>query len=73
MRTCANPLLSPDELRAALAEACKAAGGQKAWAALHGVSAPYVCDVLAGRREPGPTILEPLGFVRVTHYQRAAI
>ena len=56
-------------VRDALIAACKAAGGQKAWAAQHGVSAAYVCDVLAGRREPCESILRPLGFERVALYR----
>lgn len=43
---------------------------QTAWAKKHGVSAAYVSDVLAGRREPGKLILDALGLERVTSYRR---
>ena len=45
-------------------------GSQKALAAKLGVSAPYLGDVLNGRKEPGPAILEPLGLERVVSYRR---
>ncbi len=54
-----------------LSEACKEAGGQGAWAALHGVSPTYVSSVLHARIEPGRAILEPLGLVRVIVYREA--
>lgn len=49
-----------DRLRAA----CAGAGGQAAWGRQHGVSVSYVHDVLRGRREPGDTVLRPLGLQR---------
>lgn len=49
-----------DELR----EACKAAGGQSAWAKANGVSPQYVSDVLRGK-PPGDAILSALGIERV--------
>lgn len=49
--------------------ACEAAGGQKAWAAAHHVSASYVNDVLQARRAPGDAILRALGFARVICYR----
>jgi len=54
------------ELRAA----CAASGSQKAWAAQAGVSQAYVNDVIRGRREPGDSILGPLGIERVITYRR---
>lgn len=56
---------------AALRRACHAAGGQRAWAAAHGVSEQYVCDVLAARRDPGPAILRALGLVKAVRYVNA--
>jgi len=53
-----------------LREACAAAGGQKAWAEQHGISASYVNDVINSRRDPGDSILRGLGLVRVTVYRR---
>lgn len=49
-----------DRLRAA----CAGAGGQAAWGRQHGVSQQYVHDVLRGRRQPGDTVLRPLGLQR---------
>jgi hypothetical protein len=31
-------------------------------------SPQYLCDVIGGRREPGPKILEPLGLIAETIY-----
>lgn len=52
-----------------IAAACKHAGGQKAWAEANGLSAGYVSDVLNARREPGKSVLDALGLVRVVRYQ----
>lgn len=59
------PLAVLDDLDvfARLRAACKAAGGQKAWAEAHGMSAQYVCDVLAARRPIGKDVLRALGLV----------
>ena len=35
-----------------------------------GISESYLCDVLKGRKEPGESILEPLGLERVIRYRR---
>lgn len=51
-------------VRKMLREACDAAGGVRAWARDNGVSAPYVSDVLAGNKGPGPAILDPLNLDR---------
>lgn len=34
-----------------------------------GISKQYLCDVLAGRREPGPAILEAMGIKRTVRYE----
>lgn len=52
-----------------LSQACKEAGGQKAWAQMHGVSPAYVSSVLHARCEPGKVILDALGLVRVIRYR----
>lgn len=57
------------EVHRRLAAACKKAGSQKAWAEAHGLSAAYVCDVLSARREPGQSILDALGLVRIVRYR----
>lgn len=45
-------------------------GSQKKCAAAMKVSQQYLSDVLKGRRELGPSILEPLGFAARTIYIR---
>jgi len=45
-------------------------GTAKRWAQFNNVSAAYVCDVLAGRRDPGEKILDALGIERITLYRR---
>ena len=61
-------MISTDEMRRLLREACKAAGNQRAWAKANGVSDTYVSDCLAGRREPGDSIARALGYKPVTMY-----
>ena len=60
--------LSEEFVRGFLREECAKAGGQAAWAELHGVSAAYVNDVLHGRRDPGDSICAPLGLRRQVAY-----
>lgn len=52
------------DLIAILRSACAAAGGQAAWAAAHGLSPQYVCDVLRGRRDVSERLANELGFFR---------
>lgn len=45
--------------------------GDDSWASLAeriGVSRAYLSDILRGRRDPGPTILEFLGLRKVVSY-----
>lgn len=56
-----------------LSAACKAAGSQRAWAEKNGVSPAYVCDVINARRDPGQSILNALGLVRVVRYRTKSI
>lgn len=70
-RLVSAPLISAADVRARLAAACVEAGSQKAWAAAHGVSGAYLCDVLKGNREPGESILFAMGLVRVVGYAPA--
>ena len=53
-----------DGLRKYLRRECDKVGSQKGWAAQHGLSLPYVNDVINGRREPGESILAALGYER---------
>jgi hypothetical protein len=59
-----------DEVIALLRRRCEAGGGQNAWAKANGVSGAYVSDVLSRRREPGQSILDPLGLEKVVGYRR---
>ena len=43
-------------------------GSQRAFAKSIGVSPAYLSDVLKGRREPGPKILDALGITRRATY-----
>lgn len=54
-----------------LRSACEAAGGQQAWAKLHGISPQYVSDVLNARRDPGASILRALGWRRIVTYRKS--
>jgi hypothetical protein len=56
------------QVRELLRRNCQEAGSQQAWAALHGLSAPYVSDVLGGKRAPADAILGALGLQKVVIY-----
>ena len=45
-------------------------GAQAALAKELGVSQAYISDVLAGHRNPGPTILKSLGLTKVVRYEK---
>lgn len=62
-------MLSVDQVRKRLREKCDAAGSQAAWAKAHGVSAAYVSDVIAGRREPGEAILKAFKLRKIVLYE----
>lgn len=53
--------MTEDDVRALLHKATDKAGGVRAWARLHKLSAAYVSDVRLGRRSLGPAILDALG------------
>lgn len=57
------------EVLAALSESVTAGGSQRSWCKTHGISPPYLSDVLNGRRDPGPKILDVLGLEPVTLYR----
>lgn len=63
-------MLMESEVRLVLKSRCDRAGSCKAWAIKHGVSQPYVCDVIYGRRYPGEKILKALGLRRVIGYEK---
>lgn len=60
------------EVRDLLTSECQKAGGQKAWAIAHGISAAYVSDTLQYRREPGEKILAALKLRRIVTYEMDA-
>jgi DNA-binding transcriptional regulator YdaS (Cro superfamily) len=60
------------ELRTLLRAAIKAAGSQKAFAGLCGISPAYLTDILKGRRAMGPKILKQLGYRRTHSYEAIA-
>jgi hypothetical protein len=54
-----------DRLRAAVEQS----GSQAAFARAHELRRTYLSDVLCGRRQPGPTILEALRLTREVTYR----
>jgi hypothetical protein len=62
--------MTEEQVIALLARECEKAGSQLAWAKANKLSAPYVGDVLRGRREPGKGILVALGLEKVVTYRR---
>ena len=64
--------LTEHQVRERLVQACKEAGGQKAWARHHGISVQYVNDVARYRRPPGDLIVRALGLRRVVRYEEDA-
>ncbi len=66
----ADIYLDSEEVRRALAAACKRAGGAKQFGRTHALLTSYVNDVLKGEREAGDALLAALSLVRVTRYKR---
>ena len=62
--------MTADDVRYLLRRACAKAGSALAWAKANGFSAPYVSDVLRGRREPGPRMCETLRVVPEVIYRK---
>jgi predicted transcriptional regulator len=58
------------DVLAIIRRAADEAGTQVALAERLGVSQAYLSDVLNGRRDPGESILGPLGLERVVVYRR---
>jgi hypothetical protein len=57
--------ISP-EFYADLRKSCDLAGSQSRWAEAHGLSVGYVNDVLNARKDPGPALLQAIGWRRVS-------
>ena len=64
--------MTKDQLLEMLRKQAAAYDTDTQYARLLGVSPQYLCDILAGRREPGRKILEPLGYQRVVEYRRVS-
>ncbi len=69
----APALLDAIGVFAVLRQACEAAGGQKAWAEAHGLTAQHVNDVLSCRRDISDRVLSALKLRRVVRYAQASI
>jgi DNA-binding transcriptional regulator YdaS (Cro superfamily) len=61
--------MDEDDVVGLLLNRIEKSGSQKAWADMHGVSAPYVSAVITGRAPPAGKILRALGVERVTMYR----
>lgn len=55
---------------AVIRRTAKEAGTQTVLAERLGISSAYLSDVLNGRKDPGESILAPLGLERVVTYRR---
>lgn len=62
--------MTPDQVRQLIVVQCRKAGSQIAFAKRIGVSAPYLNDILRGKREPAATICDALGIERVVSYRK---
>jgi len=65
--------VNADDVRTLLRKEVDREGGQRAWARKHRVSAMYVSYVLSGEREPGDSILKPLGLERIVSYRKRSV
>ena len=54
--------LTPDAMIDLLRAECETEGGQRPWAAKHGVSPQFVSDLLRGRRNISERVAEALGY-----------
>ena len=64
--------MTRDELIELLQRKVQRAGTQAALAKELGITAAYLGDVLNGKRKPGPTLLNAIGFRRVITYVKAS-
>lgn len=62
--------MTKDELIEHLRKLVKEEGSQRNLAKRLGVSAPFIGDVLLGKREPAPKMLKALGLRRVVTFER---
>lgn len=61
--------LTADDVRALLRKACDAAGSQLNWGRQNNFSAPFISDILQGRRDPSESLCAALGIERLTVYR----
>ena len=66
-------VLTEEQMRDRLRQACKAAGGQAAFARSAGASPAYVSDVLSGKRLAGPKISSALGLTALAGHAYVAV
>lgn len=62
-----------DELIDLIRIAVKVAGSQRALARQWEVAPAYITDLLHGLRDPGPKILDALGYERVVFYKKKLV
>lgn len=62
-------LMTLEDVKEVLRKFIKQEGTQEAAAAKIGISAPYLVDLLRGRREPGPKVLEYFDIELVKGYR----
>ena len=65
-------LLDTASLMGLVREAVRKCGSQKDFAAMCGVSAAYVSDVLNQKRAPSDTILAAIGYEKIVRYRKTA-
>ncbi len=63
-------MITRDELTDLIRVAVQAAGSQRALARQWEVAPAYITDLLHGLRDPGPKILEAMGYERVVTYRK---
>ena len=62
--------MNADGVRALIKSEVRKIGSAAAWAHAHDLSAAYVCDILAGRRDPGKSVLKVLDLEKIVTYRR---
>lgn len=60
--------LTEKELVRRLSQQCELAGGQAAWAAIHGVPRSQLCEALNGTRQVTESIANAAGFIRIVRF-----
>jgi hypothetical protein len=63
-------MITRDELIDLIRTAVKAAGSQRALARQWDVAPAYITDLLHGLRDPGPKVLEAMGYERIVVYRK---